>query len=119
MKHSQNLLAGLLAGGIIGLGLGILYAPSRGSETRKNIARQAELSRTALGIRADHLTDQAIKYYVQNKENLDLRVLTFVAQAAGNTESNLIAALEEKLAKLRRMNRQVASLVRPFSRQSV
>ncbi len=119
MKQSQKLFAGLLTGGIIGLGLGILYAPSRGSDTRRSIARRAELTRTSLGIRADQLTDEAIKYYVSNKETLDLRVLSFVAQAAGNSESDIIATLEKKLAGLRQLNRQVASLVKQSSEQVV
>ena len=37
MKNNTNLIAGILSGAAVGLTLGVLYAPDKGSETRKKI----------------------------------------------------------------------------------
>lgn len=39
---NDDLLKGLIIGGLIGAALGILYAPKSGRETREDIARKAE-----------------------------------------------------------------------------
>ena len=41
-ERSGELLKGLVIGGLIGVGLGILYAPKSGKETREDIARKTE-----------------------------------------------------------------------------
>jgi gas vesicle protein len=41
-ERNGDLLKGLLIGGLIGAGLGILYAPKSGKETREDIARKTE-----------------------------------------------------------------------------
>ena len=40
-KYGNGILA-LLAGAAIGVGLGILFAPDKGTETRKKMAKKAE-----------------------------------------------------------------------------
>jgi gas vesicle protein len=42
LERNNNLLKGLLAGGLIGMALGILFAPKSGKETREKIARKAD-----------------------------------------------------------------------------
>ena len=41
-EKSNDLLKGLFIGGLIGVVLGILYAPKSGKETREDIARTTE-----------------------------------------------------------------------------
>ena len=41
-EGNNNLLKGLLAGGLIGMALGILFAPKSGKEMREKIARKAD-----------------------------------------------------------------------------
>jgi len=41
-ENNSDLLAGLLIGGLIGVALGILYAPKCGKETRDDIAGKAK-----------------------------------------------------------------------------
>ena len=42
MSNNGNTVLGILAGTAIGATLGILFAPDKGSATRKKIAEQAE-----------------------------------------------------------------------------
>jgi len=42
MMETRDFVAGVVAGGVVGLVLGILYAPKSGSETRETIRRSAE-----------------------------------------------------------------------------
>ena len=41
-EKNNNLLKGLFVGGLIGMALGILFAPKSGKETREDIARKAD-----------------------------------------------------------------------------
>ncbi len=41
-ENKGDLLVGLFIGGVIGLALGILFAPQSGKETREEIARHAD-----------------------------------------------------------------------------
>ena len=41
-EGNNNLLKGLLAGGLIGMAMGILFAPKSGKETREDITRKAD-----------------------------------------------------------------------------
>jgi gas vesicle protein len=40
-ENSSDLLVGLIIGGLVGVTLGILFAPKSGKETRADIARKA------------------------------------------------------------------------------
>ena len=41
-ENNNDLLAGLLIGGLIGAALGILFAPKSGKETREDLASKAD-----------------------------------------------------------------------------
>ena len=58
----RGLAIGLIAGAVVGAGLGILYAPQSGRKTRKDIRDKAEdISDTVKG-KADEIVDNAEKY---------------------------------------------------------
>jgi len=42
MKDSEKVVIGVLAGLVVGAALGILFAPDKGSETRKKLAAEGE-----------------------------------------------------------------------------
>jgi gas vesicle protein len=41
-ENNNDLLVGFIVGGLIGITLGILFAPKSGKETREDIARKAK-----------------------------------------------------------------------------
>ncbi len=53
---------GLLAGALIGAGLGILYAPQSGRKTRKDIKERVEELGDTVKSKADDITESAEKY---------------------------------------------------------
>jgi gas vesicle protein len=56
MKASRVLL-GVVAGAAVGAVLGILFAPDKGENTRRKIARKAEDLRDDIKERANHLAE--------------------------------------------------------------
>lgn len=59
MKTSRALL-GVLAGVAAGAALGVLFAPNRGSETRKNISKKGEDLADALNDKIDQKFDELL-----------------------------------------------------------
>ncbi len=58
MKKS-NVVLGVLAGAAIGALLGVLYAPDKGTNTRKKLRRKGEDVVEDLKVKAHHLTEKA------------------------------------------------------------
>lgn len=99
----------IFAGGIIGAGLALLYAPQSGSKTRKDLSRYSKKVRN----RADEVVDD-IAANVSNMvdaigEKTD-DLLEKGRDAAGSARKDLIQLIEEgasKLEKFRTMLRRM------------
>ena len=61
-RHS-GIVLGLLAGAAIGSLLGVLFAPEKGSETRKRVRRKAEDFRDEALDRYEDIKEDALEYY--------------------------------------------------------
>lgn len=90
-RNSESILA-LLAGAAIGVGLGILFAPDKGSKTREKI-------KTGF----DDLKDEAKEKFSGSKEELKEAVDNLLSKSSYKTEE-AITFLEEKLAELKKQN---------------
>ncbi len=60
MENNGKILAALLIGAVAGAALGILFAPDKGSETRKKMAGKAA-----------ELGDELKKHYTKSKDAVD------------------------------------------------
>ena len=60
MGRESRTLLGILAGTAIGATLGILFAPDKGSNTRKKIADEATAARDKISEKAHHLRDNLL-----------------------------------------------------------
>ena len=91
-SSNNNSILALLAGTAIGLGLGILFAPDKGTKTREKIKD---------GL--DDLKDETKEKFSKTKEELKDTVEELLSNSSYKAEE-AITFLEEKLAELKKQN---------------
>lgn len=100
-SNTSNTVIALLAGAALGAGLGLLFAPDKGSETRKKIKDKFKKGKEELSDKYDELigTLKGKVAKVERKfgESLD----ELVSDGKEKTE-DVISALEAKLAALKK-----------------
>ena len=94
-KNGNGILA-LLAGAAIGVGLGILFAPEKGSETRQKIKDGLDDLKDKAKSKMDSLEDET-------KEDLKDSIEDLLSNSSYKAEE-AITFLEEKLAELKKQN---------------
>ncbi len=98
----QTLIA-LLTGAAIGAGLGILYAPDKGSTTRDKLSKEAKKAQKKLNKQIKETTSnlsskaQVAKISFEQKLNETLSSASYKAD-------DILVAMEDKLEALRRQN---------------
>ena len=98
----QTLLA-LLTGAAIGAGIGILYAPDKGSQTRDKLSKEAKSARKKLNKQIKDTTSnlssraQVAKLSFEQKLNETLSSASYKAD-------DILLAMEDKLEALRKQN---------------
>ena len=106
MSNNGNTVLGILAGVATGAILGILFAPEKGSETRRRISEEAELRKNQLADKASELRDSVGKTITSQKQNLDQQVDSIVTNASYKAE-DVITTLEARLKDLRTKNKNL------------
>ena len=103
MSKSSNTLLALVLGGAIGAAAGILYAPEKGTKTRKDLSKKAKKEQEKLVKQLketrESLTDNAQQAKLSFEEKLNSTISTESHKA-----DDVIATLESKLAELRLQN---------------
>src|SRR5690606_16845085 len=98
----QTLIA-LLTGAANGAGLGILYAPDKGSKTRDKLSKEAKKAQKKLNKQIQETSHtlsekaQQAKYSIEQKLNDTLSSASYKAD-------DILVAMEDKLEALRRQN---------------
>lgn len=98
----QTLIA-LLTGAVIGAGLGILYAPDKGSETREKLGKEAKKTQKRLNRQlretGSNLSEKAQKARLSFEEKLNETL-----SSASYKADEILLAMEDKLEALRKQN---------------
>ena len=94
-KNGNGILA-LLVGAAIGVGLGILFAPEKGSETRQKIKDGFDDLKDQAKAKIDFLEDET-------KDDLKDSIEDLLSNSSYKAEE-AITFLEEKLAELKKQN---------------
>ena len=98
-----NTLFAILAGVAIGAGIGILYAPDKGSKTRGKLKDGFDGAKNDLQNKLDSVSVQLSDQLTTAKFDLEETYEDLVSNMSHKTEE-VISFLEEKLADLKRKN---------------
>lgn len=103
MSKSSNTLLALVLGGALGAAAGILYAPEKGTKTRKDLSKKArkeqEKLTKLLKETSNSLADNAQSAKLTFEERLNDTI-----SSASHKADDIIGTLESKLADLRVQN---------------
>ncbi|MHC5201099.1 YtxH domain-containing protein [Myroides sp. LJL119] len=104
-------LIAVIAGAVVGAGLGVLFAPEEGRKTRKKIQRSFDSSKEEFEDKIDELKKQ-VKSVIERKKHDFEDNFDDLVSSTGKKRDEVIAALEKKLAELKKETHQVAQHVK-------
>lgn len=101
-KYENGILA-LLAGAAIGVGLGILFAPDKGTKTREKIKDGLDDLKDSAKSKWNSLETETKDNFSKTKADLKDTVNDLLSDSSYKAEET-ITFLEEKLAELKKQN---------------
>ena len=102
MKNS-DVVVGVLSGLAVGALLGVLFAPDKGTNTRRKIREGVDEAKENLNEKFSEVSDRLIEKAFLTKDDFEENLDKFVSNASHKTE-DVITFLEEKLAALKLKN---------------
>jgi gas vesicle protein len=103
LSKTSNSVITLLTGAAIGLGLGILFAPDKGSKTREKMKEGFDDLKDQANSKWNSLEDETKQKFSKTKEVFIETVEDLLSNSSYKAEE-AIAYLEEKLAELKKQN---------------
>ncbi|MBD0830856.1 YtxH domain-containing protein [Aestuariibaculum sediminum] len=103
-KDSRTIL-GLLAGTAIGTVIGILFAPDKGTVTRKKIADEAQNLKDSVSDNIEHTGENISNAVKQKRASLEEELEHLMSNTSYKAE-DVITSLEKKLADLKAKNKK-------------
>lgn len=98
----QTLIA-LLTGAAIGAGIGILYAPDKGSKTRDKLSKEAKKAQKQLNKQIRETTSNLSSKAQVAKLNFEQKLNETLSSASYKAD-DILLAMEDKLEALRKQN---------------
>jgi len=107
-NNTGNTIVAVLVGVTIGAGLGILFAPDKGSKTREKIKDGFDDVKNNLTDKLQEVSEKLMGNGVLKKEDIDRNYDNIIASLSDKTE-DVVAYLENKLAELKEKNAKFQS----------
>ncbi|MGY5354265.1 YtxH domain-containing protein [Wenyingzhuangia sp. IMCC45467] len=104
MSNNTNTALGILAGATVGAALGILFAPAKGSKTRKAIKEKVTETGETLVNEAESLRNSVADSISTKKETLEEQIEDMVSAGSHKAE-DVITSLEKQLEILKKKNK--------------
>lgn len=101
-NSGQTLLA-LLTGAAIGAGIGILYAPDKGSTTRVKLSKEAAKAQKKLSKQIKETTHNLSEKAQEARMSFEEKLNDTLSSASYKAD-DILAAMEDKLEALRKQN---------------
>ena len=102
-SDTGTVLLALLTGAAIGAGVGVLYAPDKGTKTRKKIKNKAMEARDEISERVNRASEELSRTAEAKKEDFERRLENTLSNMSYKAE-DIIETLERKLADLKAKN---------------
>ncbi|WP_036385740.1 YtxH domain-containing protein [Muricauda sp. MAR_2010_75] len=106
MSDSSNTILGILAGTAIGATLGILFAPDKGTATRKKLVEQSNSLVDDVAQSTTQLKNQVVDTFSSKTSSLEDEVESLVSSASYKAD-DVISTLEAKLKELKAKNKKL------------
>ena len=103
MSNSGTTFLALLTGAAIGAGLGLLYAPDSGEETRRRLSDNARKAQDNLNRRYQETSSNLGDKAKRAKRDFETRLEDTLSSASYKADE-ILASLETKLDELRKQN---------------
>ena len=98
-----NSILALLAGAAVGLGLGVLFAPDKGSKTREKIKDGYDDLKDQAKSKLNTLENETKEKFSKTKKDIKESLDELLSDSSYKAEET-ITFLEEKLAELKKQN---------------
>lgn len=104
MKNNMGKMSiAILTGVAIGVGVGILFAPQKGSKTRKKLKNVAVDTKQDVSKWLSYAKDELVQTAHDNKEAFDKKINNTIENMSHKAE-DIIKEMEHKLERLKKMN---------------